>query len=132
MLLKLSDKLNENMRLNKFEFRPYLTTDLSDLQRLEDRCLHFVSIAIGTIRFKLAVNKDVHDIPYWMSLDFGQFGPLTTEFYFLERLNNSHSFKWEYGVYGVFLWLFLIRAFSNFQLKKSSTKAWMGLNFGRI
>ena len=48
----------------KFEFRTDPTTDygVSCLERLKNRCHHVISVDIDPIFFKLAGNKDMHNI----------------------------------------------------------------------
>ena len=65
---------------------PPLTTELAALERLKNRCHHVISFDIDPIFFKLAGNKDMHNI---MSSNFGQIGPPTTELAALERLRNT-------------------------------------------
>ena len=71
------------MSLNFWQIPP-LTTELAALERLKNRCHHVISVDIDPIFFKLAGNKDMHNI-----MNFGQIGPLTTELAALERLRNT-------------------------------------------
>ena len=41
---------------------PSLTTELAALERLKNRCHHLISVDIDPIFFKLAGNKDMHNI----------------------------------------------------------------------
>ena len=41
---------------------PPLTTELAALERLKNRCHHVISVDIDLIFFKLAGNKDMHNI----------------------------------------------------------------------
>ena len=41
---------------------PSLTTELAALERLKDRCHHVISVNIDPIFFKLAGNRDMHNI----------------------------------------------------------------------
>ena len=41
---------------------PPLTTELAALERLKNRCHHVISVDIDPIFFKLASNKDMHNI----------------------------------------------------------------------
>ena len=41
---------------------PPLTTELAALERLKSRCHHVISVDIDPIFFKLAGNKDMHNI----------------------------------------------------------------------
>ena len=63
---------------------PPLTTELAALERLKNRCHHVISVDIDPIFFKLAGNKDMHNI-----MNFGQIGPPTTELVALERIRNT-------------------------------------------
>ena len=61
--------------LDEFEFKP-LIMELAALERLKNRRHHFFSVAIDPILFKLADNKDMHNI-----LDEFEFQPdLTTDY----------------------------------------------------
>ena len=73
------------MSLN-FRQIPSLTTELAALERLKNHCHHIISVDIDPIFFKLAGNKDMHNI---MSSNFGQIGPPTTELAALESLRNT-------------------------------------------
>ena len=66
---------------------PPLTTELAALERLKNRCHHVTAVDIDPIFFKLAGNKDMHNI--MNEFDFGQIGPPTTESAALERLRNT-------------------------------------------
>ena len=55
---------------------PLLTTELAALEHLKNQRLHFFSVAIDPIHFKLAGNEDLHNI-----LDEFEFRPdLTTDY----------------------------------------------------
>ena len=41
---------------------PPLTTELAAFERLKNRCHHVISVDIDPIFFKLADNKDMHNI----------------------------------------------------------------------
>ena len=49
------------MSLN-FGHIPPLTTELAALERLKNRCHHVIAVYIDPIFFKLAGNKDMHNI----------------------------------------------------------------------
>ena len=66
---------------------PPLTTELAALERLKKRCHHVICVDIDPIFFKLAGNKDMHNI--MNKFDFGQIGPPNTELAALERLRNT-------------------------------------------
>ena len=64
---------------------PPLTTELAALERLKNRCHHVISVDIDPIFFKLAGNKDMHNI-----MNEFEFRPdRTTELAALERLRNT-------------------------------------------
>ena len=63
---------------------PPLITELAALERLKNRCHHVISVDIDPIFFKLAGNKNMHNI-----MNFGQIGPPTTELAALEGLRNT-------------------------------------------
>ena len=65
---------------------PPLTTELAALEGLKNRCHHVISVDIDPIFFKLAGNKDMHNI--MNEFEIGQIGPPTTELAALERLRN--------------------------------------------
>ena len=65
----------------------------------------------------------------WMSSNFGQIGPPTTELAALERLRNTPiDLIMGKVVFPLFL-LFLIGSFWYFHVTRTSIKAWMSLNF---
>ena len=66
---------------------PPLTTALAALERLKNRCHHVISVDIDLIFFKLADNKDMHNI--MNEFEFRPDRPLTTELAALERLRNT-------------------------------------------
>ena len=63
-----------------------LTTELAALERLKHQFLHFFSVGIDPILFKVGGYIDMHNI--CMSSNFGQMGPLTMELAALEHLKN--------------------------------------------
>ena len=66
---------------------PLLTTELAALERLKNRCHHIISVDIDPIFFKLAGNKDLHNI--MNEWNFSQIGPPTMELAALERLRKN-------------------------------------------
>ena len=66
---------------------PPLTTQLAALECLKNRCHHIISVDIDPIFFKLAGNKNMHNI--MNEFEFGQNGPPTTELAALEHLRNT-------------------------------------------
>ena len=66
-----------------------LATELAALERLKHQCLHFFSVGIDPILFKVGGYIDMHKIlDEFMSSNFGQMGPLTMELAALEHLKN--------------------------------------------
>ena len=63
-----------------------LTTELAAIERLKHQCLHFFSVGIDPILFKVGGYIDMHKILH--EFDFGQMGPLTMELAALEHLKN--------------------------------------------
>ena len=63
-----------------------LTTELAALERLKHQCLHFFSVGIDPILFKVGGYIDMHNILH--EFEFGQMGPLTMELAAHEHLNN--------------------------------------------
>ena len=61
--------------------------ELAALERLKNQCHHVISVDIDPIFFKLARNKDMHNI--MNESNFGQIGPPTMELAALERLRNT-------------------------------------------
>ena len=68
----------------------------------------------------------------WMSSNFGQIGPPTTELAALERRKNSHRLIMGKRKSITFSRLFLIGSFSYLQVMRTYIKAYMSLNFGQI
>ena len=73
------------MSLNFRQIR-LLTTELAALERLKHQCLHFFSVGIDPILFKVGGYIDMHNS--CMSSNFGQMGPLTMELAAHEHLKN--------------------------------------------
>ena len=61
---------------------PPLTTELAALERLKNRCHHVISVDNDPIFFKLAGNKDMHNI-------MNEIRPPAMELAALERLRNT-------------------------------------------
>ena len=76
--------MNAYMSLN-FGQIPPLTTEVAALERLKNRCHHVISVDIDPIFFKLAGNKDMHNIMN----EFECRPDRTTELAALERLRNT-------------------------------------------
>ena len=68
----------------------------------------------------------------WMSSNFGQIGPPTTELAALERQKNfPYTYNGKNEVI-TFSRLFLIRSFSYLQVMTTYIKAYMSLDFGQV
>ena len=63
-----------------------LTTELAALERLKHQCLHFFSVGIDPLLFKVGGYIDMHNILH--EFEFGQMGPLTMELAAHEHLKN--------------------------------------------
>ena len=63
-----------------------LTTELAALERLKHQCLHFFSVGIDPILFKVGGYIDMHNILH--EFEFWQMGPLTMELAAHEHLKN--------------------------------------------
>ena len=60
--------------------------ELAALERLKHQCLHFFSVRIDPILFKVGGYIDMHNILH--EFEFCQMGPLTRELAALEHLKN--------------------------------------------
>ena len=114
------------MSLNFGQITP-LTTELAALERLKNRC-HVISVDIDPIFFKLAGNKDMHNIMN----DF-EFRPDRTTDYgvscpWVSKKYPYRPYNGENGV-STFSLLFLIGSFWYFHVTRTSIKAWMSWNF---
>ena len=63
-----------------------LSTELAALERLKHQCLHYFSVTIDPILFKVGGYIDMLNI--FMGSNFGQMGPLSMELAALEGLKN--------------------------------------------
>ena len=107
---------------------PPLTTELAALERLKNRCHHVISVDIDPIFFKLAGNKDMHNI-----MNEFEFRPDRTTDYgvscpWASKKYPHRPYNGENGV-STFSLLFLIGSFWYFHVTRTSIKAWMGLIF---
>ena len=107
---------------------PRLTTELAALERLKNRCHHLISVDIDPIFFKLAGNKDMHNI-----MNEFEFRPDQTTDYgiscpWASKKYPHRPYNGENGV-STFSLLFLIGSFQYFHVTRTSIKAWMSLNF---
>ena len=107
---------------------PPLTTELAALERLKNRCRHVISVDIDLIFFKLAGNKDIHNI-----MNEFKFRPDRTTDYgvscpWVSKKYPYRPYNGENGV-STFSLLFLIGSFWYFHVTRTSIKAWMSLNF---
>ena len=107
---------------------PPLTTELAALERLKNRCHHVISVDIDPIFFKLAGNKDMHNImnefefPPDRTTDYGVRCPWASKKYPYRPYNGENGVS-------TFSLLFLIGSFWYFHVTRTSIKAWMSLNF---
>ena len=107
---------------------PLLTTALAALERLKNRCHHVIYVDIDPIFFKLAGNKDMHNI-----MNEFEFRPDRTTDYgvscpWASKKYPHRPYNGENGVSTFFL-LFLIGSFWYFHVTRTSIKAWMSSNF---
>ena len=107
---------------------PPLTTALAALEHLKNRCHHIISVDINPIFFKLAGNKDMHNI-----MNEFEFWPVQTTDYrvscpWASKKYPYRPYNGENGV-STFSLLFLIGSFLYFHVTRTSIKAWMSLNF---
>ena len=115
------------MSLNLGQIPP-LTTELAALERLKNRCHHVISVDIDPIFFKLAGNKDMHNImnefefPPDRTTDYGVRCPWASKKYPYRPYNGENGVS-------TFSLLFLIGSFWYFHVTRTSIKAWMSLNF---
>ena len=107
---------------------PPLTTELAALERLKSRCHHVISVDIDPIFFKLAGNKDMHNIMNEFEFrpdrttDYGVSCPWASKKYPYRPYNGENGVS-------TFSLLFLIGSFWYFHITRTSIKAWMSLNF---
>ena len=107
---------------------PPLTTELAALECLKNRCHHVISVDIDPIFFKLAGNKDMHNIMNEFEFrpdrttDYGVSCPWASKKYPYRPYNGENGVS-------TFSLLFLIESFWYFHVTRTSIKAWMSLNF---
>ena len=107
---------------------PPLTTELAALERLKNQCHHVISVDIDPIFFKLAGNKNMHNImnefEFWpdRTTDYGVSCPWASKKYLYRPYNGENGVS-------TFSLLFLIGSFWYFHVTRTSIKAWMSLNF---
>ena len=110
---------------------PPLTTELAALERLKNRCHHVISVDIDRIFFKLAGNKDMHNImnefEFWpdRTTNYGVSCPWASKKY-------PHRLIMGKMVFPLFLCWFLIGSFWYFHVTRTSIQAWMSSNFRQI
>ena len=107
---------------------PLLTMELAALERLKNQCHHVISVDIDPIFFKLAGNKDMHNI-----MNEFEFRPDRTTDYevscpWASKKYPYRPYNGENGV-STFSLLFLIGSFWYFHVTRTSIKAWMSSNF---
>ena len=102
--------------------------ELAALERLKNRCHHIISVDIDPIVFKLAGNKDMHNIMNEFEFrpdrttDYGVSCPWASKKYPYRPYNGENGVS-------TFSLLFLIGSFRYFHVTRTSIKAWMSLNF---
>ena len=102
--------------------------ELAALERLKNRCHHVISVDIDPIVFKLAGNKDMHNIMNEFEFrpdrttDYGVSCPWASKKYPYRPYNGENGVS-------TFSLLFLIGSFWYFHVTRTSIKAWMSLNF---
>ena len=113
---------------SNFRQIPPLTTELAALECLKNRCHHVISVDIDPIFFKLAGNKNMHNI-----MNEFEFRPDRTTDYRVSCpwASKKYPFRPYNGENGVstFSLLFLIGSFWYFHVTRTSIKSWMSLNF---
>ena len=116
--------------LYEFEFRTNPTTDYGiSCPWVSKKSMSSRNLLILIRSFSnLLVTRTC--IILWMSSNFGQIGPPTTELAALERLINTPiDLIMRKMVFPLFLCFFLIGSFWYFHVTRTSIKAWMSLNF---
>ena len=105
---------------------PPLITQLAALERLKNRCHHVISVDIDSIFFKLAGNKDMHNI-----MNEFEFRPDRTTDYGVSCpwASQKYPYRPHNGENGVSTFSLLIGSFWYFHVTRTSIKAWMSLNF---
>ena len=107
---------------------PPLTTELAALERLKNRCHHVISVDIDPIFFRLAGNKDMHNIMNEFEFrpdrttDYGVSCPWASKKYPIDLIMGKMVFP-------LFLCCFWLDPFWYFHVTRTSIKAWMSLNF---
>ena len=108
---------------------PPLTTELAALERLKNRCHHVISVDIDPIFFKLAGNKEMHNI-----MNEFEFRPDRTTDYGVSCpwASKKYPHRLIMGKMVFLSQLFLIGSFWYFHVTRTSIKAWMSSNFRQI
>ena len=102
--------------------------ELAALERLKNQCHHVISVDIDPIFFKLAGNKDMHNIMNEFEFrpdrttDYGVSCPWASKKYPYRPYNGKNGVS-------TFSLLFLIGSFWYFHVTRTSIKTWMSLNF---
>ena len=107
---------------------PPLTTELAALERLKNRCHHVISVDIDPIFFKLAGNKDMHNIMNEFEFRPGRTNDYRVSCPWASKKYSHRPYNGENGVSTLSL-LFFIGSFWYFHVTKISIKAWMSSNF---
>ena len=107
---------------------PPLTTELAALERLKNRCHHVISVDIDLIFFKLAGNKNMHNILNEFrpdrTTDYGVSCPWASKKYPYRPYNGENGVS-------TFSLLFLIGSFWYFHVTRTTLKlgwVWIFLN----
>ena len=110
---------------------PSLAMELAALERLKNRCHHVIFVDTGPIFFKIAGNKDMHNIMNEFEFrpdrttDYGVSCPWASKKY-------PHRLIMGKMVFPLFLCCFFIGSFWYFHATRTSIKAWMSSNFRQI
>ena len=107
---------------------PPLTMELAALERLKNRCHHVISVDIDPIFFKLAGNKDMHNIMNEFKFRPDLITDYGVSFPWASKKYPHRPYNGENGV-STFSLLFLIGSFWYFHVTRTSIKAWMSSNF---
>ena len=107
---------------------PPLTTELAALERLKNQCHHVISVDIDPIFFKLAGNKNMHNIMNEFEFRRDQTTDYRVSCPWASKKYPYRLYNGENGV-STFSLLFLIGSFWYFHVTRTCIKSWMTLNF---
>ena len=114
---------------------PPLTTELAALERLKNRCHHVIAVDIDPTFFKLAGNKDMHNIMNEFKFrpdrttDYRVSCPWASKKYPHRLIMGKMVFPLFLFFFFFFFFFFLIGSFWYFHVTRTSIKAWMSSNF---